>query len=41
MININNYIIEKLHINKDSKNPLMDCNVPKESDYKEIISTFF
>lgn len=36
MKNITTYIIEKLHINKDSKNPLMDCNVPKESDYKEI-----
>lgn len=36
MKNITTYIFEKLHINKDSKTPLRDCNVPKESDYKEV-----
>ena len=33
MKNITTYIFEKLHINKDSKNPIRNCNVPKESDY--------
>jgi len=36
MKNITTYIFEKLHINKDSKTPVRNCNVPKESDYKEV-----
>jgi len=36
MKNITTYISEKLHINKDSKNPVKDCYIPKESEYKEV-----
>ena len=36
MKNITTYISEKLHINKDSKNLVKDCYIPKESEYKEV-----